>query len=38
LKLFTTIHKHYTVEQWKQFAAENSAILQVKIEEKKFFD
>ncbi|CAF4129851.1 unnamed protein product [Rotaria sordida] len=28
LKLFTTIHKHYTVEQWKEFAAENSGIRQ----------
>ena len=31
LKLFTTIHKHYTVEQWKEFAAQNSGILQVRI-------
>lgn len=29
MKLFTTIHKHYTVEQWKEFAAENSGVLQV---------
>lgn len=28
LKLFTTIHKHYTIEQWKEFAAENSGVLQ----------
>lgn len=29
LNLFTTIHKHYTVEQWKQFAAENPNVLSV---------
>lgn len=27
LNLFTTIHKHYTVEQWKEFAAQNNGIL-----------
>ncbi|CAF3189028.1 unnamed protein product, partial [Rotaria sp. Silwood2] len=27
LQLFTTIHKHYTVEQWKEFAAEHKDIL-----------
>lgn len=27
--MFTTVHKHYTVEAWKQFAAENKDILKV---------
>ncbi|CAF0996429.1 unnamed protein product [Rotaria sp. Silwood1] len=28
LKLFTTVHKHYTVDEWKVFATENNGILQ----------
>jgi len=28
LKIFTTIHKHYSVEQWKEFAAQNNGILE----------
>jgi len=28
LKIFTTIHKHYTVEQWKIFATTNPEVLQ----------
>ncbi|CAF3077254.1 unnamed protein product [Rotaria sp. Silwood2] len=27
LQLFTTIHKHYTVEQWKEFAKEHKDVL-----------
>lgn len=27
--MFTTVHKHYTVEEWKAFAAENPDVLKV---------
>lgn len=27
--LFTTVHKHYSVEAWKQFALENKDALKV---------
>ncbi|KAH3770315.1 hypothetical protein DPMN_171599 [Dreissena polymorpha] len=27
--MFTVIHKHYSVEEWTEFAAENKDILQV---------
>jgi len=35
LKLFTTIHKHYTVEQWIEFANANKEILPVRYERLK---
>ena len=28
-ELFTAIHKHYTVEEWKEFASQNKDILKV---------
>ncbi|XP_004463440.1 GMP reductase 2 isoform X2 [Dasypus novemcinctus] len=28
--LFTAVHKHYSLEQWKEFATQNSACLEVK--------
>ena len=29
--MFTTVHKHYTVEDWKSFAAESQASLKVRF-------
>jgi len=31
MKVFTAIHKHYTIEQWMEFAASNPDTLQVGI-------
>ena len=27
--LFTTVHKHYTTDEWKQFAADHPDVIQV---------